>query len=173
MHRPIAVAVLAAALSASSGIASAQGARKHEARPFSRPTERVEARLAYIRTALKITDAQQPQWNAFADSLRQGAAEREKKMQEWWQKMAQRHQGAAQGKPRGEHPHPSVIERMQFAQKMHAEAIEHINARLAAVKPLYDSLSAEQKKVADVVLAPEHRGHGFGGGHHGMAWRRA
>ena len=173
MHRPLAIAFLAAALSASSGIASAQGAREHEARPFSRPTERVEARLAYIRTALKITDAQQSQWNTFADSMRQAAAEREKKMQEWHAKMAQRHQDAAKGQHQGEHRHPSVIERMEFAQRMHAQAIEHINARLAAVKPLYDALNAEQKKVADAVLAPEHRGRRFGGGHHAMAGRRA
>jgi hypothetical protein len=31
--------------------------------------KRIEARLAYLRTALKITDAQQPQWNANADVL--------------------------------------------------------------------------------------------------------
>src|SRR5258705_197158 len=52
-------------------------------RAFSLPSERVEARLAYIKTALKITDAQQPQWNTFADALRKQAAEGDKRIQAW------------------------------------------------------------------------------------------
>jgi len=35
-----------------------------------RDQERVEARLAYLKTALKITDAQQSQWDAFASVMR-------------------------------------------------------------------------------------------------------
>ena len=31
---------------------------------------RVEGRIAFLRTELKITEAQQPAWNAFADALR-------------------------------------------------------------------------------------------------------
>ena len=46
------------------------GERHHGKRAFSMPGERVEARLAYMKTALKITDAQQAQWNAFADVAR-------------------------------------------------------------------------------------------------------
>src|SRR4051812_27696723 len=57
--------------------------RMHEQGAFSKPSERVEAQLAYIKTALKITDAQQTQWNAFADTLRKQAAARDKQFQEW------------------------------------------------------------------------------------------
>ena len=40
-----------------------QATRHHDGkRAFAKPSERVEARLAYICTALKITDAQQAQW---------------------------------------------------------------------------------------------------------------
>ena len=46
------------------------GEQHHGKRAFSMPGERVEARLAYMKTALKITDAQQAQWNAFADVAR-------------------------------------------------------------------------------------------------------
>jgi hypothetical protein len=169
MNRLIAATLLSGALSASAGLAVAQGQHEREPRPFSRPTERVEARLAYIRSALKITDAQQPQWNAFADGMRQRAAEREKRMHEWREKMAQ-------DKGKHEHRRPSVIERLDFSEKMHAEAIARLNAQLALLKPLYESLSAEQKKVADVVLAPRQRRGGFGRGHgegHRMPWGRA
>src|ERR687893_402348 len=47
-----------------------------------KPTQEVEARLAYIRTALKITDAQQPQWNAFANVLRKHARDMDQRMSE-------------------------------------------------------------------------------------------
>ncbi len=38
-----------------------------------RAFERIEGTLAFYRAELRITDAQQPQWNAFADAVR-GAA---------------------------------------------------------------------------------------------------
>ena len=41
-----------------------------EQRPFSKPSERIEARLAYQKTALKITDAQTSVWNTYADFSR-------------------------------------------------------------------------------------------------------
>src|SRR3954454_12473475 len=66
-----------------------QGERHHGKRAFSMPGERIEARLAYMKTALKITDAQQAQWNAFADVARKQAAARDKRIQEFRSRMAQ------------------------------------------------------------------------------------
>src|SRR4051794_7938462 len=43
-----------------------QLAAQHAMRPF----ERIEGQLAFYRAELRITDAQQPQWNAFADAVR-------------------------------------------------------------------------------------------------------
>ena len=162
MNRLMRTTLLSAALAASAGFALAQG-RHDEQRTFSRPTERVEARLAYVRTALKITDAQQAQWNAFADAERRLAAQREKNIQEWRDKMAQRR--AQSAKDGAERQRPTAIERLAFAEKMHQAAAARIDAQLAAIKPLYASLSDEQKKVADAVLVPHGRHGGFGGGH--------
>jgi hypothetical protein len=173
MKRSVKILLASAALAAAAGTAFAQGQSqgRHEPRAFSQPTERVEARLAYVKTALKITDAQQAQWNAYADLQRKQAAEREAKMREWRSKMADHRKQMAENKGAHEHARPSAVERLDRAQKMHAHAIERLNAQLAAIKPLYASLSDEQKKVADVVLVPQHRGGRFGGrGHgHGMA----
>jgi hypothetical protein len=36
--------------------------------------DHVEGRIAYLKAELKITEAQMPQWNAFADALRSNAA---------------------------------------------------------------------------------------------------
>lgn len=174
MHKSFAV-VLFSALLVTAGTAlmqSAIGRAGPEERAFSRPTERVDARLAYIKAALKITDAQQPQWQAFADAMRKSAAEREQKMKERHEKMMQWRKQMAQGKPQHEHLRPTLVERLDRAQKRHADAIERLNARAAVVKPLYASLSPEQQKVADVVLAPRHHGGDGRGGNHGAPWGR-
>src|SRR5262245_45184860 len=41
--------------------------------PMMNPSQHVEGRLAFLKTELKITDAQAPQWNAYADALRANA----------------------------------------------------------------------------------------------------
>ncbi len=178
--KSIGMIALSAALAGTGAAALAQGTqrgpqeahRPHEPRAFSKPTERVEARLAYLKTALKITPAQEGQWNAYAQTVRKDAAEREQKFAEWQQKHEQARQG--QG---AERQRPSALERLDREQKFLAAASAKLNERIAAIKPLYESLSAEQQKVADVVLVPgRHGGFGHGdegemrrGGRHGMA----
>lgn len=133
--------------------AAAERPRMHrEDRAFSKPTERAEARLAYVRTALKITPAQETQWSAYADKMRQIAAQREKAMTEMRAQMQQQ---------RGNRP--DINQRMELRQKFHADAIRTLNEVLAVQKPLVDSLSPEQKKVAEVVLDPRGQGGGRGG----------
>ncbi len=156
------VAVLSAAL-VSAGTAFAEDRHEQQASAFG-PSQRVEAQLAYLHTALKITDAQQAQWNAFADGMRKQAAERDQKMREWREQAKQRHDEMASGGNAAERHRATPIERLDREQQMHASAIARINEQLAVEKPLYDSLSPEQKKIADVVLEPRHRGR-FGRDH--------
>jgi len=135
-------------------------------RPFWGPTERVEARLAYQKTALKITHAQQPQWDAYANFARKQA-----------QEMEQRFKSRRSDKRWHEGRHrPNAIERLERTQSFLAQGVTRINALLAVEKPLYAALSPEQRKVADVVLNPrlhamERRfGHRHGGFERG--WSR-
>ena len=51
------------------------------------------------------------------------------------------------------------MQRLERQQQMHAEANQRLAALIAVQKPLYDVLTAEQKKVADDVLSP-HGGRG-------------
>ena len=138
-------------------------AHKFAERPFSRPTERVEARLAYVKTALKITEKQQSQWDAYASFARKNAQDMEQRFKS--------RQSDQSGRPR--HQRPTAIERLERAQTFHAEAVARLNQLLAVQKPLYAALSPEQQKVADVVLnqrggsakGPSMHGHGgFGRG---------
>jgi hypothetical protein len=138
-------------------------AHRFKDRAFSRPTERAEARLACVKTALKITDAQQSPWDAYANLVRKNAQDMEQRFQSM--------RSGKQGHPR--HQRPNAIERLERAQSFHAEVVTRLNELLAVEKPLYAVLSAEQRKVADAVLNPRfrpmgrpsmHGGGGFGRG---------
>jgi hypothetical protein len=134
----------------------ADGMHRHMQRSQVKPSERVEARLAYIRTALKITDAQQPQWEAFANVLRKQAQQ----MDEFHRT---RHtEGAQAGQPR----RLTAIERLERRQKMMTFASQRLDEVMAAAKPLYAALSPEQQKIADDMLARQ--GHGRMGHHRDM-----
>ncbi len=130
--------------------------RQHEGRRASRlPSERVEARLAYLKTALKIIDAQQAQWDAFAATLRKHAREADQRVQ------ARRAEGAARGEKRTP---PTAIERMERSQQRLAAAYTRQSETLVAVKPLYAALSPEQQKIADDLLTPRRDGRARHGG---------
>ncbi len=117
-----------------------QGARMHDGRL---PSERVEARLAHVKTALRITVPQEVLWNAFADTLRRQAAERD----QWVLAMRER---IAQGQQMQK---PDAITRIERQQQRLVAAHARLGERLAVQKPLYEALSAEQRAVADELLA--------------------
>lgn len=129
------------------------GAGSHRDRHGMLPSQRAEARLAYIKTALQITPAQTAQWNAFADVVRKQAKARDAKVEDMRAKFEQRKEGGAQ---------PDLLERLEFRQKMLNTAAENTGELLTALKPLYASFSDSQKQTAAEVL--DHHGwHHFGG----------
>lgn len=131
--------------------------RQHEGQRASRlPSERIEARLAYLKTALKITDAQQAQWDAFATTLRKHASEADQRVQKLRAEgTARREKGSS----------PTAIERMERGQVRLAAASTRLNETLAVAKPLYAAFSPEQQKVADELLTSRrHGGARHGGG---------
>ena len=134
----------------------------HDKQAFSLPSEQVEARLSYIRTALKITDAQQSQWDAFAGVMRKQAKEADVRVEARRAKMAANTTGKR----------PTAIDRLERRQEHMAQSATRIGERLAVQKPLYAALTPEQHQIADKVLA----GHGDNrrgkrGGHHGSHGR--
>ncbi len=163
MNKSILSTIVSVTLAAAAPLAMAQSANpsaegpqaRHHAqqyhesqRAFRLPSERMEARLAYLKTALKITDAQQPQWNAFADTLRKHAREMDERIQARRSQMQQRPQEVQ----------PTAIERLERRQARLATASARLNETLAAARPLYAALSPEQQKVADELLSPRRHG---------------
>ncbi|OGA37602.1 MAG: hypothetical protein A3G24_08360 [Betaproteobacteria bacterium RIFCSPLOWO2_12_FULL_62_13] len=134
--------------------------RHHESQRAVRlPSERIEARLAYLKTALKITDAQQQQWDAFADTLRKHAREMDERVQARRSQMEQRPQEVQ----------PTAIERLERRQARLAAASVRLSETLAAARPLYAALTPEQQKVADELLSPWRHGTFRHRGMHGRA----
>ncbi|ACD16670.1 Spy/CpxP family protein refolding chaperone [Paraburkholderia phytofirmans] len=108
----------------------------------------VEDRIAYLHSQLKITSAQESQWNAFADVMRGNG-----------QTMGQLFQ------QRRAATNVSALDDMkQYATiaQAHADGMKKL---VDAFDPLYNSFSPEQKKLADVTF---HQPGGVEGrGHHG------
>lgn len=102
----------------------------------------VEGVLAYIRAELRITDAQQPQWNAFADAVRAN-------MDKLRQAYAQAMQSA--GQP------ATAPEQMERRIALLSAQLDAARSLEAAARPLYAALSDEQKRSADELTAEHFR----------------
>jgi hypothetical protein len=96
----------------------------------------MEARLAYIKADLEITEAQMPAWDAYADAVRVRH-----------DAMESVHADMMKAKGNG-----SAVDRMDA----HIKAMETMVDSLKALKPatdaLYAALSEEQKEKADQLL---------------------
>jgi len=103
----------------------------------SDPFQHIEGQIAYYKAELKITDAQAPQWNAFADALRTNATRLRQAVLQ-----ARESQGVV-----------SAPEQMERRIAMLTELREAMQAMLAASRPLYAVLNDEQKKLADDLMA--------------------
>ena len=99
--------------------------------------DHVEGRIAFYKAELAITDAQLPQWNAFADVLRGST----KGMRSAMTSMMRT------GMP------ATAPARMDAMVQMMSARLDAMKATLAAAKPLYAVLSDDQKKTADELMA--------------------
>ena len=111
--------------------------------------DRIEGRIAFLRTELKITEAQTSAWNAFADALRTNA----KKLGEVRALMMPQ-PGA------GQQQAPTMIERLDLQERWMLARLEGTRTIKSALSKLNEILSDDQKKSANELLAP-HMGMGM------------
>ena len=111
--------------------------------------DRIEGRIAFLKTELKITEAQTSAWNAFADTLRTNA----KKLGEVRTSMMP--QAGA-----GQQQAPTMIERLDLQERWMLARLEGTRTMKSALSKLYESLSDDQKKSGNELLAP-HMGMGM------------
>jgi len=108
--------------------------------PLIGMSDHIEGRLAYLKAELKITDAQLPQWNAFAAAARASATQMNDMLK----------QGSAMMMPGGSQP--TLPQRFDLAEKHMSAHLEMLRKLKSALLPLYASLSDEQKRSADALF---------------------
>jgi hypothetical protein len=96
-----------------------------------------EGYLSFLKTELKITDAQTPQWNAFADAERANA-------------KAMRDMMAAMVANRGLGTFP---ERLELHEKLMTARLDGLRKAKSTADALYAVLGDDQKKTADELLS--------------------
>ena len=101
------------------------------------PSAQIDRRIAALKSALDITDAQMPQWTAFADALRSGS-------QKAGAIYAQTLHG---GTP------TSAPERAELRVKLLSAMLDGLKATVSAEKSLYAVLTDDQKRIADTILS--------------------
>ena len=111
------------------------------------PARHIEGRIAYLKAELKITPAQEADFNKLAQAMRDNAKERAATFEK---------SRADRDKPR------SAVESLEARARFGQLRMQQTERLLAAFRPLYASLSPDQKKAADEML---------GGHHHHHHWR--
>ena len=99
----------------------------------------IEGRLAFLKTELKITDAQLPLWNAFAQAMRDDA------------RMMQAMPHPIMGMNKA----ATLPNKLAMRETMLEAQLEAVRKLKAAADPLYTALDTDQKKTADdIMLSP-------------------
>jgi hypothetical protein len=95
----------------------------------------IERQVSELKKRLNITPQQQPQFDAFAQAMRQNAQTMEPLMQEQQQS-----------------PNRNAVEDLKAAAKFAEAEADALKRLVSPLQALYDALSDQQKKVADQVL---------------------
>src|SRR5579883_1729044 len=106
------------------------------------PAERIEARIKSLHDRLKITPAQETQWNAVAQVMRDNA----QRMQELIQK---RQAGGTM----------TAVDDLRSYQEVADAHSQGLQKLIPAFQALYDSMSPEQQMNADAVFHENRRHH--------------
>ena len=99
-------------------------------------SEHVEGRIAFLKAELKVTDAQLPAWNSFAQAVRDNATAMQG-MQGGMMAMSQA---------------TALPDKLATREKMLTGRLDAVRKLKTAAEPLYAALSADQKKTADEIM---------------------
>jgi periplasmic protein CpxP/Spy len=120
--------------------ASTQSETRHYGRM---PGQFVEGRIAFLKTELKITPAQEAQWQSVAAAMRDNSKALN-------QTVAAMRQG---------HITINAVQRLELREQFAKTRADNTARLLAVFKPLYASLSPEQQQMADQLLLGQHHWH--------------
>jgi hypothetical protein len=102
--------------------------------------DHIDGRLAFVKAELKITDAQAPQWDAFADATRSNVNSMAEIRKTMMSRLAQ----------------PATLpDRLALEDKAMTAHLAALKRTEDAVAKLYGVLTEDQKKIADnIVVGP-------------------
>ncbi len=123
----------AAAPKAAASKAATSKADVSKSGPDKRMETRVEQRIAALRSKLKITPDETPTFDEFAGVMRDNAAHMETLLQQRRATLAS----------------ATAVDDMKSYQGMAQAHVDDLNRLVPAFAKLYDTLSPEQKKLAD------------------------
>jgi hypothetical protein len=112
--------------------------------PHWNAARHIEGRIAFLKAELAITPQQQAQWDKLAQVMRDNAKELDANFDQM------RAQAGTETR--------NAVQRLEARGRFAALKAQQSTRFLAAFRPLYDSLSDQQKKTADELMAP-HRHH--------------
>lgn len=120
------------------GMRSAEGPADAGPMAMMISPERIEGRIAFLRTEMKVTEAQQPLWEAVAEALRANAAPSQELMSGRMQSDLS----------------PRLPQRLADRESVLSARLEGLRNLKAAVEPFYAALDETQKASADELLMP-------------------
>ena len=119
---------------------AAQSEAHHHTMQRMLPGQLVDGRIAFLKTELKITPAQETQWQQVAGAMHENANSLDQAI-----KTARQDRGSM-----------DAVQRLALREQFAKVRAENDARLLAAFKPLYASLSPEQQQVANQLVAPHH-----------------
>ena len=122
---------------------AAQSEAHHHAVQRMLPDQLVDGRIAFLKTELKITPAQETQWQQVAGAMHENANSLDQAI-----KTARQDRGSM-----------DAVQRLALREQFAKVRAENDARLLAAFKPLYASLSPEQQQVANQLVASHHERH--------------
>ena len=105
--------------------------------------ERVENRINELHAQLRITPAEQQQWDQFAQAMRENARD----MDQAWLQRAGRYQSM------------NAVQNMQSYEQIAEEHAQHVQKLVPAFQNLYDAMPDQQKQLADQVFRAKFERH--------------
>jgi protein CpxP len=118
-----------------------QNPMHHHARML--PSQLVDGRIAFLKAELKITPAQETQWQQVATAMHQNATALDQ----------------AIGNARQQSGSMDAVQRLSLREQFAKVRADNDARLLTAFKPLYASLSPEQQQMANTLVGAHHGWH--------------
>jgi periplasmic protein CpxP/Spy len=104
--------------------------------PGKNAEERVERRIKELHSQLQITPAEEPQWNEFAQVMRENARDMDQAFMQRSQQFSTM----------------NAVQNMQSYEQISEEHAQRVQKLLPAFQKLYEAMPDQQKRVADQVF---------------------